>query len=145
MVQERHAIERLDDRRSGATKGDVTHAMALLRLRRSELLSKRLRLSGEEFVARKTGLSSRFECRMQYGQRLAGRPVLGGDDGDRIAQSDDMLDAGDRERRRAIDGAEPATVDRRGGQCRVAHPGQAHVDAVLHLAGDLRRDVRPGR
>ncbi len=74
-------------------------------------------------------------------------PGVGGDHGDaalrvelrrrrRARDLHHFLDAGDFHRRRGVEAAELAAMHRRARDDGVLHAGQAHVDAVLRLAGD---------
>ena len=83
------------------------------------------------------------EHRREGGEAAARRPVTLRDHGDRIVKADDALDTLDLHRRRGIDGGELAAMDGCRLDRRVEHPGQLNVDAVLHPARDLGRDVEP--
>ena len=77
----------------------------------------------------------------QRGDRLAGPPVAVGDDGDRVLELHDLLDAGHRLRRSAIDRDQLAALHRCDVDRGMQHAGQREVDAVTDAPVDLWRDI----
>ena len=135
-------IGRLDDAVRGNTLERSLHVAALVD-GLAVLAGQRAIVLRPEALGGNRPVAAIREHRREGGEAAARRPVALRDHGDRIVEADDALDALDLQRRRRIDGGELSAMDRCGLHRRVEHPGQLNVDAVLHRARDLGRDVEP--